>query len=601
MNEIRINAGTRSGIPLFKKFGMFNSGIVNVDRYERDAPLFRRCRTSSLRMDLFIGERSMDLGNIADNTIDDIVYHWEKSDRLVALLTANGVSPYYSWCYVPLPLQPEGGNYRSVPVSWEKYQEVMGEFARHYREMGSPLGYQEIYNEPINRGAFFDGTVADYNTMYRYGASGIREGDSSALVGGSAEAFAHSTEECEENVQSFLDYVKENNLPLDFFSFHTYGSKNKVYLERVRLIRELLASEPRFHNVGMHINEFNTVPPPWPYRKTILELPALLPQILTAIEDLLEETDVELVHWAQFLESSVDALGLVDRHGKLLPGFYAFELYARMPADRIKTDTPESYGCMASCNERRVSAILWNKSDEALPVRLTIDDIPKQFSSIDVCVIDAEFLDGLSKDYQLRPKVRLRVPVIKGSATFTGFCLGIHDVVYLEGNAYVPNEHINWGLVPGRVMHYYPDRMKMTYAEYDKDSGAVFLGANGSAGDGTSVSVEFDGAADRIILERKLLSGTADLCVRVDFLTGDGYTKAVQFGGTPTSMHHGTKRLPDEVAPLRDRQLLLLQYAPPCWNGRGLITFLSQQASADYSETIKFISQDKEYFSSLLD
>ncbi len=57
------------------------------------------------------------------------------------------------------------------------------------------------------------------------------------------------------------------------------------------------------------MNEMNTVPPPWPYRKTILEQQDLLPQILTVIEDFLEETDVELVHWAQMLDSGVDALG----------------------------------------------------------------------------------------------------------------------------------------------------------------------------------------------------------------------------------------------------------------------------------------------------
>ena len=44
---------------------------------------------------------------------------------------------------------------------------------------------------------------------------------------------------------------------------------------------------------GIHVNEMNTVPPPWPYRKTILEQQALLPQILTVIEDFLEETDVD--------------------------------------------------------------------------------------------------------------------------------------------------------------------------------------------------------------------------------------------------------------------------------------------------------------------
>lgn len=75
------------------------------------------------------------------------------------------------------------------------------------------------------------------------------------------------------------------------------------------MMRSVLGRREYFNHVGIHVNEMNTVPPPWPYRKTILEQQDLLPQILTVIEDFLEETDVELVHWAQMLDSGVDALG----------------------------------------------------------------------------------------------------------------------------------------------------------------------------------------------------------------------------------------------------------------------------------------------------
>ncbi len=31
---------------------------------------------------------------------------------------------------------------------------------------------------------------------------------------------------------------REKELPMDFFSFHTYGFREKIYLERLRLMRE---------------------------------------------------------------------------------------------------------------------------------------------------------------------------------------------------------------------------------------------------------------------------------------------------------------------------------------------------------------------------
>ena len=155
--KVSINLSSKAGIPLFKKFAMFDSGLVPLERTCKDAALFQRCRISSLRMDLFIGERSMELGDMAEKTEGGIRYHWDKSDKLVKVLKDNRVTPYYSWCYVPLPVQPEGGSFRSIPTDWEKYREIMKNFAAHYRELDSPLGYQEIYNEPINPGAFFDG------------------------------------------------------------------------------------------------------------------------------------------------------------------------------------------------------------------------------------------------------------------------------------------------------------------------------------------------------------------------------------------------------------------------------------------------------------
>ena len=221
---------------------------------------------------------------------------------------------------------------------------------------------------------------------------------------------------------------------MDFFSFHTYGFQEKIYLERLRLIRSVLGRREYFNHVGIHVNEMNTVPPPWPYRKTILEQQALLPQILTVIEDFLEETDVELVHWAQMLDSGVDALGLTDHLGRLRPGYFAFELYARMPAGRVESSCDDRLGCMASADEQRFSAIVWNKSDEVVELSESISGIPDGFSQVDVCIVDSLFLDGLARDPGLRLRRYMSLPVSKGEVRLSGILLGISDVIYMEGN-----------------------------------------------------------------------------------------------------------------------------------------------------------------------
>lgn len=599
--KITVNLSNKEGVPLFKKFAMFDSGFVPLERTCRDVFLFQRCHISSLRMDLFIGERSMELGDMAEETEEGIRYHWEKSDKLVNVLNEHGVSPYYSWCYVPLPVQPEGGNFRSVPTDWKKYQEIMKAFAEHYREQGSPLGYQEIYNEPINPGAFFDGRPEDYNTLYEYGTAGIRQGDPEALVGGPAEAFVYPEEVCRENAADFLDFIQGKNLPLDFFSFHSYGFRDHIYLKRLRLMRDILSEREYFNNAGIHINEVNAVPPPWPYRKTLLEQPALLPQILTVLEELLEETDVELVHWAQMLDSGVDALGLVDSLGRLRPGYFAFELYGRMPVDRAEVQCSTDLGCLASADGERFATLIWNKSDEVKELEESICGIPSRFSWAEVCIIDGYFLDGLEKEPQLRLRSRMRLPVREGRVELSGLQLGISDLVYLEGNA-VPEGKLtlNPGLEIRQTLHYYPRRWKKCYAEYDRDSGRVYLGANGCEGCLTILSLKIKKAGSRLRLVRECAEGKGTLVIRMDYLIDDTYGKAVQFGGSLQEFNRGTKRPADILAEEADEILETGRYAPEGWEGESLLSFLVTDADAAYREIIRLTAPASRAFDTLL-
>ncbi len=42
--SVKVDFSRVEGIPLFKKFAMFDSGLVPLSRYERDAHLFQRCK-----------------------------------------------------------------------------------------------------------------------------------------------------------------------------------------------------------------------------------------------------------------------------------------------------------------------------------------------------------------------------------------------------------------------------------------------------------------------------------------------------------------------------------------------------------------------------
>ena len=84
--NVWVDLAGEGGVPLFKKFAMFDYGFVPAERTCRDAALFRRCRISSLRMDLFIGEPAAEFGSMVEETPEGLHYNWEKADRLVKVL-----------------------------------------------------------------------------------------------------------------------------------------------------------------------------------------------------------------------------------------------------------------------------------------------------------------------------------------------------------------------------------------------------------------------------------------------------------------------------------------------------------------------------------
>ena len=92
--------------------------MVALNQYERDAHLLDGLRTDSLRIDIFMGNEGQPFAHVVDGTAEDMTYHFEELDSLVGLLEEHGVRPYWSWCYIPFPLQQDG-DWRKGPVSLE--------------------------------------------------------------------------------------------------------------------------------------------------------------------------------------------------------------------------------------------------------------------------------------------------------------------------------------------------------------------------------------------------------------------------------------------------------------------------------------------------
>ena len=258
----------------------------------------------SFRIDLTVGKDEGTAGQVV--TDDYEIYDWNQEtdhykvdknslnydftrlDKVVKYMSDHNILPYMSWCYIPAPLQVDG-NAHNLDNNIDNWQEVWEEiyynYAKHYRDAGVKIGYHEIFNEPDLEilkiwGAMDEDTTmfldiddfapngdpskGVYNDMYEYGAKGILRADPDATIGGPAFALG---EIGVEGWVGFLNRVISKNLPLDFYSFHTYMDGETWFISDERraegITSELekviagLSKDDYFLKTALHITEYN--------------------------------------------------------------------------------------------------------------------------------------------------------------------------------------------------------------------------------------------------------------------------------------------------------------------------------------------------------
>jgi xylan 1,4-beta-xylosidase len=608
--NVRVNFQQRADYPLVKtKFGIFNSGLVPVRRYERDLDHFAEVSPESLRIDLWWG--GLETGwttHAFDGAPGNIVYDFAEIDRLAVLLNQVNVLPYWSYCYMPKPLQNPPGEYRSVPRDMQLWGKLLADYVRHSLDGGpqAHIGYHEIYNEPDND-YFFLGSLQDYLQLYDAGVRAIRQVDPTAVVGGPALAFS------EDWIAPFLDYVQQNKLPLDFFSFHFYASKDEMFgancyggrnfLDTLALVRRHFQNRPELATTELHLNEFNSFAIDYP-QGGVQDRYSLAAYLLHDYKLLVERPDITLVHWAQFLDSGwANFSGMVTIEGFRKAVFNGYQVYTRMPVDRVAVEVLGSKGieAMASADASRAAAAMWNLSGERQQVSVHLANVPFAAGTLKVYRIDSRHCSfGDNHTLEKLAPCEVRECVATADLTWTGE-IEHECVVYLElddvdAPVQFPAEP------PGnvlRVLHYYPDRQSRAYADFDKTTWTARLAMAGERQADMEVGVCADQLPAQIrvttVVEGGLqkLDANSLLGVRVDYGTGGTYAKGVLYHGpyqggvdlhdydrtAPTPW--GTRAAPDEVVAVDDFADFVLQIkakAPADWDGRVQILTILQNA-----------------------
>jgi hypothetical protein len=188
---------------------------------------------------------------------DNGSYNFGPTDELVAAIHAVGASPLFR-------LGASAGESIGVPDAFESdadfdhYADIARHVVLHYNKgwhSGFEYGvkYWELLNEPDGR---FD--ARKYYKLYEKVARAVKDADPAALIGGPSLMFTYSGPEYEDD---FLAYLRDNDVPLDFFTFHDYcvDSADPFYYTRVAKDMRALLDRHGFHDTTLVLDEWNVL------------------------------------------------------------------------------------------------------------------------------------------------------------------------------------------------------------------------------------------------------------------------------------------------------------------------------------------------------
>ena len=219
---------------------------------------------------------------------DPASYDFAFTDALLEKMMEAGIEPYFR-----LGVTIENAHmikaYRIFPpADPDKWARNCEHVVRHYNEGWADgfrfgIKYWEIWNEPDNEESIelnnmFKGTAEQYYDLYAATAKHLRAcfGDSIKIGGYASTGLYVGYMQEEEKYQvphevthwearaiyhtkyllGFLDRVKRDNLPFDFFSHHSYMDVKRT--TDIQHYAEKLLSDAGFPDVEIHLNEWNT-------------------------------------------------------------------------------------------------------------------------------------------------------------------------------------------------------------------------------------------------------------------------------------------------------------------------------------------------------
>lgn len=358
-----------------------------------------------------------DFYDIVNRNGSQLSFDFSKLDRMLLEIQSVSAIPYLSLSYTPPALATNGDI--TAPPNWNEWELVVQKTIEHVSgTRGIANVYYEVWNEPDLFGNYKTYGDRNYLSMYRAAAIGSQKAKVSVpfKIGGPA-----STALYKNWFDAILQLSIDENLPLDFFSWHRYSTDINQYRDDVSKVQEWLTKYPARPALELHLTEWghdSNIDPGYDSRFGAIHTMAVSTELIGMVDKAFVFEIQDGVHpegkirWGRW--------GLLDSTGQPKPRYAALTFLDRLQGRRVPLLGKGSWvKGVASRNGDTINALLVNYDSnashfESVPVTFK-EIIPGDF------IIEQQFFGGtLTRKTVSTTSAELRtvIPMPVNSAVF---------------------------------------------------------------------------------------------------------------------------------------------------------------------------------------
>lgn len=277
-------------------------------------------------------------------------YDFSRLDAVIQSVLATGAKPMLSLSYTPDSKEPS---------DWNQWTKLITATAHRYSvEKNISDIYYEVWNEPDLFGNWHYNKNPNYSTLYINTSKAITVGASNSQykIGGPATTAYYSNW-----IKSLFKTTTDNNLRLDFISWHKYSSNISDYLNDFDNLNQILSDYPQYFNIERLITEVgpNSDPDPvYDNSQSGIHLIALSTQLYGRIHRIFS---FEAVDGPSPHSDKSTGWGLLTHDQKPKPRYYALQFLNQLQGQQLSSSGDGSWvSSLSSKNSSGIQTLIVN-------------------------------------------------------------------------------------------------------------------------------------------------------------------------------------------------------------------------------------------------